>query len=95
MEEKCQLAYIGKVEQLHPTEGAGMALPKLTELPSCVVCSHWIHQTFPYKKRFFGHYFFVSDVFKYIKPVLTPYAFMRRMPRTYGRISTYDTYCPL
>ena len=38
LEEKCQLAYVGKVEQLHPSEGAGMALAKLTELPSCAVC---------------------------------------------------------
>jgi len=38
MEEKCQLAYVGKVEQLHPLEGAGRPLPKLTELPSCAVC---------------------------------------------------------
>ena len=26
------------MEQLHPSEGAGQALPKLTELPSCAVC---------------------------------------------------------
>ena len=38
LEEKCQLAYVAKVEQLHPTEGAGQALPRLTELPSCAVC---------------------------------------------------------
>ena len=35
---RCQLAYVGKVEILHSSEGAGMPLPQLTELPSCAVC---------------------------------------------------------
>merc|ERR1712130_23103 len=38
LEERCQLAYVGKVEVLHSSEGAGMPLPQLTELPSCAVC---------------------------------------------------------
>ena len=38
LEERCQLAYVAKVEQLHPAEGAGQALPRLTELPACAVC---------------------------------------------------------
>ena len=33
LEEKCQLAYVAKVEQLHPSEGAGQGLgSKLSDL---------------------------------------------------------------